>query len=293
VPPRRRGKGLRVPRLTAFYRVTPHGNGKPRPGWFSKRLALRSFLGALARVGDDVRLVHVADSGVPAELTDLVRASGEVVHVRGGSAPKSFRRLLRVARDVPGDGLVWFAEDDYLYRPEALTALVGAVDALPHADLFGLYTPDNTPWHADHASQPGRRGGEQEHEVDGRTWRRTWDSTSTFGVRAGALRADARLLALCSRTGGPWDNTCVTVVQGVAPYPWRQLGADLYLRPSRASAGRVVSRPLLRAAVDVAALLRPGRTWVAPATSLATHVEPGHLAPGTDWEALAREQAQA
>jgi hypothetical protein len=280
----------RVPRLTAFYRMTPHGNGKPRPAWFSKRLALRSFLDALARAGDDVRLVHVADGGVPQELADLVRASGEVVHVRGGSAPKSFRRLLQVARGVPGDGLVWFAEDDYLYRPEALTALLGAADALPQADLFGLYTPDDTAWHA---SQPGRRGQAREHEVDGRTWRRTWDSTSTFGLRAGALRADARLLSLCSRTGGPWDNTCVTVLQGVPAYSWRHLHADLHLRPSRASAGRVVSRPLLRAAANAAALARPGRTWVAPATSLATHVEPGHLAPGTDWEALAREQAQA
>lgn len=277
-------------RLTAFYRVTSADNGKARPAWASKRLALRSFLGALARV-DDARLVTVADGGVPDELADLL-AGGEVVEVHGGSAPTSFRRLLDVAGQqldpAQGDALVWFAEDDYLYLPDALTAVLGAADAVPSADLFGVYTPDNSAWHARHRSQPGRRGPEQTYRVDGRTWRRTWDSTSTFGLRAAALRADAPLLRLCSRTGGPWDNTCVTALQGVRPYAWRHLYGDLFLRPSRASAGRVVTRPALRAAANVAASARTGRTWVAPAQSLATHLEPGHLAPGVDWAAQAQ-----
>lgn len=275
--------------LTVFYRVTRTGNGKPRPAWFSARLALRSFLDALDRSGARSRFVTVADGGVPDELADLLRARGEVVAVRGGTAPKSFRRLLDVARSVEGDGLVWFAEDDHLYRPDAVRALLAAADALPSADLFGLYAPDNTAWHDDHRSQPGRHGPEQTWQVGDRSWRRTWDSTSTFGLRAGVLREDAWLLRLCSRCGGPWDNTCVSALQGVRPYPWRYLYADLYLRPSRASAGRVLSRPLLRAATDVAAGLRRGRTWVAPSTALATHAEPGYLAAGTDWAARAAE----
>jgi hypothetical protein len=277
--------------LTVFYRVTRSGNGKPRPAWFSPRLALRSFLDALDRSGAANRFVTVADGGVPDDLADLLTARGEVVPVHGGSAPKSFRRLLDVARSVRGDGLVWFAEDDYLYRPDAVAALLEAADALPQADLFGVYTPDNAAWHADHRSQPGRRGPEQSWQVGDRTWRRAWDSTSTFGLRARALREDAWLLRLCSRCGGPWDNTCVTAVQGVPPYAWRALYADLYLRPSRASAGRGLSRPALRAAANLAALARPGRTWVAPVTSLATHAEPGYLADGTDWAARAAELA--
>lgn len=280
-----------MPRLTAYYRVTARDNGKPRPPWFSKRLALRSFLDACDRVGGDVRLVTVADGGVPDELADLLTARGEVVPVQGGSAPRSFRRLLSLARSTTGDGLVWFAEDDHLYLPDALTALLAAADAVPSADLFSLYTPDNTAWHAGHASQPGRRGPQTSVQVDGRRWRRTWDSTSTFGLRAGVLREDARLLSLCSRTGGPWDNTCVTTLQGLPAYAWGALHADLHLRPSRASAGRVVSRPLLRATANLAALARPGRTWIAPDPCLATHVEPGYLAPGVDWSARAAQLA--
>ena len=272
-------------RVTAYYRVSRVGNGKPRPAWFTPRAAMRSFLAAADRAGAEV--VVVADGGVPGELQDLV--PGRVVTVRGGSAARGFRRLLDVA-GAP-DGLVWFAEDDYLYRPDALSAVRAAAVELPHADYFGVYTPDNARWHARHASQPGHRGPAQPVQAGGRAWRRTWDSTSTFGVRAGALREDARLLRLCSRAGGPWDHTCVLTVQGVAAYPWRHLHADLFLRLSRASAGRAVTRPVLRAALDLAALRRSARgrarTWVAPVVDLATHAEHGHVAAGTDWAALA------
>ena len=269
--------------LTAYYRVAATGNGKPRPPWFSLRAALRSFLVAAGAV--DARVVVVADGGVPDELADLV--PGEVVHVRGGSAPRSFRRLLDVtAGDTRVGELVWFGEDDHVYRPDALAALVEAAQAWPEADYFSLYRPDNRAWHADHASQPGHRGAPEGRTVGTRLWVRAWDSTSTFGVRAAALRADRRLLALCSRAGGPWDHTCVLTVQGEPPYPWRHLYADLYLRPSRASAGRVVTRPAVRAAVDLAARRR-SRLWVAPEVDLATHAELGHLAPGTDWAAVA------
>ena len=270
-------------RLTAYYRVTPHPNAKPRPPWGSKRLALRSFLAALERAGDDVSLTYVADGGVPDELADLVRASGPVVPVRGGDAPRSFRALLEVAvADLEQHELVWFAEDDYLYLPDSLRLLRAAGDALHDVDYFGLYTPDNTAWHLDNVSQPGRRGPQTAYDVDGTTWVRAWDSTSTFGLRSSALRRDAALLSLCSRTGGPWDNTTVTTVQGVPAYVWRHLYGDLHLRWSRASARRAVGRPLLRGLVNLAAL-GASSTWVAPAVSLATHLEQGHLAPGTDW----------
>lgn len=284
----RRQEELVAEQLSAYYRVTPGGNGKPRPPWFSRQRALRSFLAACAQAGGPVDLVFVADGGVPDELAALVAASGPVLPVRGGSAAKSFRRLLDVAtaRET-GDALVWCAEDDYLYRPEALTGVLAAARALPDADLFGVYTPDNADWHRRHVSQPGGRPTEQRLDVGGQAWRRTWDSTSTFGLRAGALRADAWLLRLCSRAGGPWDHACVTALQGIRPYPVGALHRDLFLRWSRASAGRVVSRPLIRAAVDAAATTRRPRTWVAPVVDLATHAEPGYVSAGTDWEALA------
>lgn len=279
-------------RVSAYYRVTPTGNGKPRPPWFSRPRALRSFLAACAGAGVPVDVVFLADGGVPDELAHLVADSGPVLPVRGGSAARSFRRLLDVAtaRET-GDALVWFAEDDYLYRREALSEVVAAARALPRADLFGVYTPDNADWHRRHASQPGGRPAPERFDVGGRAWRRTWDSTSTFGLRAATLREQARLLRLCSRAGGPWDHACVSAVQGVRPYPVAALHRDLFLRLSRASAGRVVSRPLIRAAVDVAATLRPPRTWLAPVVDLATHAEPGYLSPGTDWARLAAAYA--
>ena len=285
---------MRAPVLTAYWRVTPATNHKPRPPWFSRQAALVSFLSALDRVPGPTRLVYVADGGVPAELVDSVARGDEVVDVQGGSASRSYRALLGVAlaRTTARErGLVWFGEDDHLYRPEALVALVGAAQALPGADYFSLYTPDNAAWHADHASQPGRRGGSSGCDVGGVRWVRSWASTSTFGLRAPVLRADAALLRLCSRAGGPWDHTTVSVVQGVAPYPWRHLYDDLYLRASRASARRVLGRPVVRAGIDLLAGLR-SRIWVAPEPSLATHVELGQLAAGTDWPAVAAQSSR-
>lgn len=268
--------------LTAYYRTSLAGNSKPRPPWFSRRAALTAFLVSAERAGADV--VVVADGGVPPELVDLV--PGEVVRVQGGSTARSWRRFLDVVdRTAPADGLLWFAEDDYAYLPEALTAVRDAAQALPAVDYLGVYTPDNAAWHARSPSQPAQRPREQAWDVGGRRWERAWASTSTFGVRARAFREDRVLLRLCSRAGGPWDHACVLSVQGVAPYPAAALHRDLFLRWSRASAGRALTRPLLRAAVDLQARGRR-RTWAAPAQALATHVEPGHLAPGRDWGAV-------
>lgn len=273
--------------LLAYYRVSARGNGKPRPPWFDPQAAWLSFAGGLRDL--DARVVVVADGGVPRTLQPLLPE--DVTVVRGGTAARSFRQLLGVAVDgsrwLADDALVWFAEDDHVYRPEALGALVQAAGALPQADLFSLYTPDNAAWHVRARSQPGREGPQEAYDVDGTAWRRTWASTSTFGLRAGVLREDRHVLAACSGAGGPWDHTCVSVLQGVAPYPVRHLGADLFLRPSLASAGRVWSRPLLRACLDLAAAGR-SRTWVAPVVDLATHAELGHVAPGTDWARLTR-----
>ena len=211
-----------------------------------------------------------------------MRDSGPVVPVRGGDAPRRFRALLRVAVPAARDGLVWFAEDDYLYLPGGLRALRAAADAVPAAEYLGLYTPDNTAWHREHREPAGTQGSgaglrRRRHDLAARLGQH--DDVRPAGA---ALRRDARLLALCSRTGGPWDNTTVTAVQGVAPYAWPRLYGDLHLRPTRASAGRVLGRPVLRGLANLAALGARSDRGCAPERSLATHLEQGHLAAGTD-----------
>ena len=266
--------------LHAYYRVTPHGNGKPRPPWFSRRRALLSFLAAAQRVRAEV--VVVADGGVPAELGDLV--PGRVVQVRGGSAARSFRRLLDVA-DGPevAEGLVWFAEDDYVYRPDALEQFCAAAQAVPEAGLPGRVHPGQQRLARRRPSQPARRGPDRTWTVAGRPWRRAWDSTSTFGVRAEVLRDDARLLRAVQpgrRAVGP---RLVLAVQGVAPYPVRALHTDLLLRRYRATAGG--SQPAAARAA-VTSRPAPGAHRVAPGDDLATQPSPGRV-PGGDRAGLA------
>lgn len=278
-------------RLQVRYRVSRHVNNKPRPPWFSRRVALASLLAALepVRATHPVQISYIANRGVPDEVEDLVSGSGDVQSIEARSAPQAYRRMLDV---VPGDlgvdDLVWLAEDDYLYRPDALSALVEAAQALPHVDYFGLYTPDNSAWHAARRSQPDRRGPARRFVVGGRTWVTAGASNATFGVRAGALREDARALQLCSLAGSGWDHACLCVVQGVAPYPARHLAADLPSPSSTQGAVRYLAQPLLRGAVDVAARTRRHRrTWIATTEDLATHMESGYVSSDYDWSAYA------
>jgi hypothetical protein len=285
--------------LTVLYRTRPGDNTKARPAWYDRRTAWESMLAGLTRVpGAEVTVV--ADGGLPAELRGVVERHAEVVPISAGRTASSFRAALRVgcrlARHLPADHLVWFAEDDYLYRPDALPALVAAVAAVPAADYFSVWTPQDAAWHATHPSQPDRAvaplpGGAV--VVGGQVWDRASKTTSTFGVRAGTLLADAWLLDLGSRVGAPFDTATWHALQGMQPFPLRHLASDLAPAPSVRGVVKVGGKPVLRGVLDAAvALARPHRVLVAPASPLAVHMEVAQLPDDPSWAALAEDLRQ-
>jgi len=271
-------------RLHTIYRTTGSENRKARPEWYSKSLALESYLGSLGAVGDAGDLVFVVDG--PMADTELVRLrrAGEVVQLDGVGNSSSYRWALDRAYERPSwadDDLVYFAEDDYLYRPGALPALLGAATRI---DAAAFLTPYDAPDYYD-LDVHLRYRAQHEHDrwdVDGVTWRAVRSTTMTFAARLGALRSVAPLHVLGTRGRYPRD---FDIWSGTLTYAHRyRLARSLPYSPRTTR----VRGPRPGLAADARALIgRPPGLLIAPEAPLATHCEAPWLTPGADWAALA------
>jgi hypothetical protein len=290
-----------APHLRIVYRSTGTENGKPRPEYYSKMLGLASLLRAADRLPFAPEIVFLNDGRVSDAVLDLQHDHGAVHGVDGGSNRRSFRAAVARAAAVPAGGpdeIVWFAEDDYLYAPEAFTTLMAAAERFPVADYFSLYGSD-----ALDASVPGRRpvmrpekgaaGDPRARAAGAATWYRAHATTSTFGVRAPALRQDARLLRLMPWTGGAWDTATCLALQGYRPFRAADLLPD--------AAGGVVRtgvRGLVRAGAGLRSARRESRRrvqlgadpeliWHMELLDGTTRTAPSALTARVDWGSLA------
>jgi hypothetical protein len=279
-------------RLHAVYRATGKVNLKPRPAGFSKPRCLASFLCAWESCPQRGEVVFVNDGEVPGDMRAAMAEAGRVLTRAGLDLHGSYWAAIRLAAAAPwGDGdLVYFAEDDYQYRPDAFTGLTAAAAALPGFDYFAPYgnvgteMPNGEPLTPDLRS-PGLRG-EWVADAGGVAWHRATSHTSSFAVRLAALRADRVLHLLAPRCSAAWDHALCLTLQHRAPYTPRGLLRPLH-EPSGATPSRRAKIVVWRLALTVEALLsRRRRRIAAPRPSLATHMEQGLLALGTDWTAL-------
>ncbi len=301
-----------APSLRVLYRSYGGDNTKPRPGYYSKTLALASLLRAAEALPRAPEIVHLTDQVPPGPLLSLLERTGEVVPVRGGSDSRSYRSMLaREAADPGPDGqFLWFCEDDYLYRPDALTHLVTGVERLPHADYLAMHgsraldAAASRGRRAVHRPEPGAGGDPDALTVDGVAWYRAVSSTSTFGTRRGTLREDLGLLRLCAVSGGAWDHTTKLALGGFRPFTAGRLARDLLPVTSEPPGRwpRVMARGGVRLLVTARSLRRPSRrrTLYATDPELMSHMEvdrpgtrpePSARTAATDWAAVARETA--
>jgi hypothetical protein len=293
-------------RLHVVYRSYGPSNGKARPAFYSKLLALTSLVRAVEEAGQPIDLIFLNDGPIPQERLAVMSAAGEIVARSRLGLRGSYHAGLALARQRgwPDEDLVWFSEDDYLYRPGALRQLLAAAEALPRAAYLALYasigsrSPEGGAL-PDHAPLPAGWRGSDPVQVNGHAWRRGLSTTWTFGVRVKALRADERLLAYSVYAGlGGCDHAMCLMYQGLPPFPWRSLGRDLlfagprYFTPIR-RVKRFVIAPV-RAAFNLWSRTRAGRAHLLFAADplLATHMEEAFLAHGTDWLAVAQSCAR-
>lgn len=227
--------------LHVIYRSHCGENLKSRPAYYSKQLALASFLRATQRLDTPADILFLNDGPIPAERTDLMRRIGHLRPVVCGSNRRSYQLMLNLAAETSwdDDDVVWFAEDDYLYTPDSLHSLSAAVRELTDGDYFSMFSPYDL--------AAGRSRGAVRIGAVG--WFRGTSTTSTFGVRLRALRQDRRLLRLMPYSGGAWDHTTCLAIQGRRPFPSDSLRAELM--PFRSLPPREWVRPMARGVVHV------------------------------------------
>jgi hypothetical protein len=278
--------------LHVIYRSTDRENRKARPAAFSKHTALLSFLRAREACAEAGDLVFLNNGSIAADRLALMEATGTVKTLDDLQLHESYWAALRVVeeRSWPAGDLVYFGEDDYLYRQDALASLVEAARVIPEADYLAPYATVGRELPNGEALPPGlrsprdRRGGAW--RIGDCEWRPATSHTSSFAVRAGALRADLRLHRIAPRCSGAWDHALALAYQGYAPYGPLALVKVLAAR-DRAPLARRAKVTVWRISLTALALARrrSGRLLVAPRPALATHLEEGVMAVGTDWAA--------
>lgn len=286
--------------LQVVYRSHGADNRKNRPPYYSKAVALASFLRAWEQA--PVEVVFLNDGPVPADRLRMMEQAGEVVELPSvGMRGSHFHALgLGRARGWPDESVAYLCEDDYLFAPQALRRLAAAVTEQPDIDYFALYggTPgfDINRSGKDHFPLPRGWQAREPRLVEGIPWRSIVASTSSFGARVRALRQDHRIHR---QAAFPYRNRvndygASLVSQGYEPYGWKDLGRALRLDyPYSDNTGALRGAALVpfRAALNVRSWRRPDRRRLlyAPQPNLATHMENGWVAPGVDWESIAAD----
>jgi hypothetical protein len=290
--------------LHIIYRSYDGENNKDRPAFYSKVVALASCIRAFEglEVGT-AEIIYLNDGPIPADRIRLMERSGEILACSRLGMKGSMRRALAIPyqRAWPADDLVWFAEDDYLYLPQAFKDLIAAAAAFPDADYFSLYAlidclfPNGSPsieyrlrWF------PGRWLEPRCVAVEDRCWQRALSTTSTFGGRPRAIVEDRLLMKIAMIYDGAWDHTTCMLYQGLCPFPGVSL-VEL-LRVSRDVKGffRNVAVSAARLGLNGYQNVRrwtgsTPRLLVAPGRALATHLEMQFLAVGADWNWVAED----
>jgi hypothetical protein len=277
-------------------------NKKGRPDYYSKRLSLISLIQAFQQLKPGTaELIFINDGPIPEDRLTLMKASGEVLMRSKLGMRGSLQAILELPtlRPWPEDDLVWFAEDDYLYQPNAFVDLLAAVEAFPQATYFGLYAligmrqPNGTLFD-DVLRMPRGWSDSEVTLVNGHPWRRALSTTSTFGARVKALREDHMIMKRAMYSGGAYDHSTCLMYQGFMPYPAKSLLQSLRDGATGGGFARRAAICGVRMALNAYSMMRvlkPSRhrILVAPEPALISHLETEHMAVGTNWEALAAQ----
>jgi hypothetical protein len=275
-------------RIHVLYRSTASENKKARPSWYSKDVALASFIGALERCADVGDVVFVNDGpGVPEPRLRRMDTAGELLEIDQRGNGGSYRYLLALAESRPwaDDDLVYFAEDDYLYLPSAISELCDAARTVPQASFFTPY--DHTDNYEHRVQLAFARWHRNDRwDVGGREWRAIRSTTLTYAARLADFRAQLWIHFL-----GTNDHPADDYIWGASQtFTGRGL---LPLVFGCTNPRNRVSVNVKRAGLFLADYRahRNERFLIAPTRSLATHIQEPFLAPGVDWAAVAHELA--
>ena len=239
-------------RINFIYRASPgHSKKESRPDYFDKKNCLVSFLKSVSKLPSNNcgTLIFLNDGDIENSLLALMNSvDSEIINLSGVGNSESLRyaHSLVLTRDWDDGDLIYFAEDDYLYRKEALQYLLNASVDINEADYFTLYDhPDR------YTRKDDVRNGLSKVYINRDCHWRTVESTpQSFGVRIKAFKRDAWIHKLGTMFNTPRGREMFRAVQGIGKYRWKF----------------------------------PKHMLISPIPSLATHMETEFLSKNIDWQ---------
>jgi hypothetical protein len=268
--------------LAIAYRVYPRVSGKP-VAWADDKfrlstVCLQSFRQALGPLR--VKIWALLD-GCPPEYKRLFRhyfseEELQIVPLNGVGNHATFTMQLELLAQQRDADLVYFAEDDYLYFPDALVKMVNFTRH--HSDV-DFVTPYD---HPDTYNESSRHERHQIRPFEGQYWRTATSTCLTFLARRDALIRTANLFRSYGQRnndGSLWLS--ITEKFGLLDprahfHDWSR--AKLWLKAWYWGHRQILFR-------------RSYKLW-SPIPSLSTHLESTYLAPVIDWNAEARRAEQ-
>jgi len=240
-------------KLHIIYRsVGPDGKNHIRPKYFNKTVGLKSFLRAVNYVRSEIGdIIFMNDGEMPDDRVEIMESAGNVIPLPGLGNSGSFRAAFNVVKEIgwDDDDIIYFAEDDYLYKESSLSLLIEAAENIKKADYFTLY---------DHPDRYIRTDDARKTEhvfFSGNThWRSVESTCISFGARVGALKKDLWIFKIGTMRPIPKDRHIFRAVQGIGQYFF----------------------------------LFPKRILISPMPSLCCHMEKDLLAKGVDWELISK-----
>jgi hypothetical protein len=236
-----------------IYRYYPGENIKDRPHFYSKRLALKSFLNAYRKVHAEKKLIFFVDAhpGTINLLDGYEELITETYFLNGIGNSNSYLKSIEYIVKLNDNDIFYLSEDDYLYLPKALGSFVDAIEKLAFVQYVTLYDHPDRYTRSDNKCPPG---GEHIYITDINHWRTVESTCCTFGGRVFAIKEDRNIHEKFTRNQKyPGDRNIW----------YKTIGIKKYFRKY------------------------PRRVLIAPIPSLATHMASEYLSPIIDWEAIA------
>jgi hypothetical protein len=217
-----------------------------------------------------VKLWAILD-GCPSEYEDMFRSQFledelEIVRLNSVGNLATFSTQIEILTVQTEADLVYFAEDDYFYLPDALVKLVDFVRTNPDVEFATAYD------HPDQYSLAGKERHRIRHSV-GQHWRTSFSTCLTFLATKAALVRHQRHIRTYSR-GNTDYSMWLALTQKMSIFNPRVHSLSWYTIKLWLSTWYWGYRQFL--------FDRTHQLW-GPVPSLATHMEATCLAPLIDW----------
>jgi hypothetical protein len=272
--------------LAVCYRIYPRVSANPILGFTDKLALVQLNLETFKEAMGDLKVkIWVLLDNCPPAYPALVKAifphtPMELIELGGEGNGATFIRQIDLLAGQQDSGLVYFAEDDYLYLPRSLEQAVAFMRRHPEADALTL--ADHSDYHRRYVDRIRSR----EYTDEGRRWRTVVATALTFMMRRQALIESADVLKTYCR-GNSDLGLWMALTKLRVFNPWcclRGFGDGKFIPGSQALAWWHTWRYIL---------FGKRRTLWAPLPTLATHMEQRSSALGVDWEQVLGARARA